>query len=123
MKPSSKKPLPPGTPTISLDEIERYNFPCVVLAAPVPGFYYVEGGRLDDRSPVVIPTGARLVDFHRDVAEIWRAKYGDPCPVNVNFPDGRFVSMTASVKELLDVVPEQDPVEWVTETQRYAVIR
>lgn len=117
----SSKKLPPGTPTISLDEIERYNFPCVELSAPVPGFFYAASGRREDRVPTMIPAGSRLVDFHYDVAEIWRAKHGDPYPVNVNFLDGRFVYMTASVEELLRVVPRQPPMEWVVETQRYEV--
>lgn len=103
--------ITPGIPTISLDEIDRYNFPCVTLGASVPGFFYAESGHREDRVPTTIPAGARLVDFHRDVAEIWRGKYGDPYPVNVNFPGGRFVHMTASAEELLSVVPEQESME------------
>jgi hypothetical protein len=112
------KKLLGGTPSITLDDIERHNLPCVTLSASVPGFLYDQNG--NGHTPTTIPERTKLVNFFRDVAEIWRAKYGgDPIPVDVLFPDGRFVHMTAGVDALLKIVPEQESMEWVTETQRY----
>lgn len=110
-------PLPPGTPSIQLSEIDTYRFPCVTLPAALDGWTFNADGKTRDACQV--PAGSLLVDFHRDVAATWLGKHGPAFPQHVRFPDGRFLYMLIHAGQALEIVRYQHPVDWDTARQMY----
>lgn len=109
---------PPGTPTITLVDIERHAMPVETIHEPAEAWLYDKGG-MREKTPILLPPGTRLVNFFRDVAEIWSVKYNDPFPCDVIFPDGRFIHLCMNVQDVLRLVPTQIPRKWDAPSQKW----